>query len=107
MSKIKESLEKNKEEILKALPEEFHADLEKEIEAAKDPAPLSDEEELEAIKKELTDNHDVVEGLAIPQLEKAPTAHKPSPLPSEEEQKKEMEERLKKVEAAGGVVPEE
>jgi len=102
MSKRKKSLEDNKEEILKALPEEFHADLEREIEAAEDPPVLNDEEELEAIKKELTNNPDIDEAEAIAALEKEPTAHKPSPRPTEEEQKKEMEERLREVQAAIG-----
>ena len=102
MSNIKKSLGDNKEEILKALPKEFHADLEKEIEAADDTPRLSDAEELEAIKAELTNNPDIDEAEAIAGLEKNPTAHKPLPPPTEEEQKKEMEERLREVKAAAG-----
>ena len=102
MSNVKKSLEENKEEILKALPEEFHADLEKEIEAAEDLPRLSDVEELESIKTELTNNPDIDEAEAIAGLEKNPTAHKPLPPPTEEEQKKEMEERLREAKAAAG-----
>ena len=94
MSKIKKSLEENKGEILKALPEEFHGDLEKVIDAAVDAPELSDADELEAIKKELTDNPDVNEKEAIEELLKKPTAHKAPPAPSEAEQKKAMEEAI-------------
>ncbi len=99
MSKTKKSLEENKKEILKALPEEWHADLEREIQNAEDAVRLSDEEELEAIKAELTNNPDVQEAEAIADLEKNPTAHKPAPTPSEEELRKEMEERLGEAQA--------
>ena len=102
MSNIKKSLEDNKEEILKALPKEFHADLEKQIAAAGDTPTLSDAEELEAIKAELTNNPDIDEAEALAGLEKNPTAHKPLPPPTEEEQKKEMEEHLQGAKAAAG-----
>jgi len=94
VSKTRESLEENKAEILEALPEEFHADLEKEIQNAVDATALSDEEELEAMKAELTSNPEVQEAEAIAHLDSNPTAHKPAPAPSEEDLKKELEERL-------------
>ena len=99
MSEIRKSLEENKEEILETLPEEFHADLENQIQNAESPTRLSDDEELEAIKAELTSNPDVQEAEAIADLEKNPTAHKPAPAPSEEELKTEMEEQLKEAQA--------
>ena len=99
MSKVRESLEENKEEILKALPEEYHADLEREIQNADDAPVLSDDEDLEAIKAELTNNPDIQEAAAIAELEKNPAAHKPPPAPSEEEQQKEMDERLKEAQS--------
>ena len=96
MSKIKKSLEENKEEILKALPKEFHENLEKEIDAAVDAPALSDQEELEAIEKELTDNPDVSQKEVIEGLLKNSTAHKAQPAPTEEEQKTAMEEALER-----------
>jgi len=99
VSKVRESLEANKEEILKALPEEHHAHLEKEIQTAEDAMSLSDEEELGVIKAELINNPDIHEAGAIAELENNPTAHRPAPAPSEEEQEKEMAERLKEAQA--------
>ena len=95
MSKIKESLEANKSEILAALPEEFHEGFTRQLETTTDPVPLTDDEELEAIKAELTANPDVSEAEVIADLEKNPTAHKPAMPPSEETLKAEMEEALK------------
>jgi hypothetical protein len=92
-------LEANKAEILEALPEEFHADLENEIQNAVDATALSHEEEQEAIKAELTNNPDIQEAEAIADLENNPTAHKPAPAPGEEDQKREMEERLAEAQA--------
>ena len=99
MSKVRESLEANKAEILEALPEEHHAHLEKEIQHAEDATALSDEEELGAIKAELTNNPDIHEAGAIAGLENNPTAHKPAPAPSEEAQEKEMKQRLEEARA--------
>jgi len=99
MNKTRESLEENKAEILKALPVEFHADLGKEIQNAVDMTAPSDEEELEAIKAELTNNPDIQEAEAIAHLDHNPTAHKLAPAPSEEEQRTEMEERLAEAQA--------
>jgi hypothetical protein len=76
--------------------------VDKEIAAACDPQALSDDEEVEAIKKELTQNPEVNDAEVIPEFLKAPTAHKPQPLPSEAEQKKAMEQALAETKAAIG-----
>ena len=99
MSKIKQSLEDNKEAILKELPEEFHKNLEDEIAAASDPVLPTEAEEAEAIKKELVANPDVDDAAVIKEFESNPTAHKPAPPPSDDEVKKEMEELLAEAKA--------
>lgn len=70
MSTVKESLEANKDAILAALPEDFHADFETEMAAAPTaaPAPLSGEAEIAAIKTELTENPAVDEKEAAAEL---------------------------------------
>ena len=97
MSSVKKSLEENKDEILKNLPEEFHADFHTAMANAEETVPLTPEEELEAIKAELTANPDVDHDALIPLLESSPTAHRADPPPSAEEQDSAKAEALAKV----------
>lgn len=97
MSTIKESLEANSEEILENLPKEFHEDFKKEVEAATEVAPQSPEEELEAIKAEMTANPACDEAALIAEVEQNPTGHRSDPLPSAEEQESAMKEALANV----------
>lgn len=97
MSAIKESLEANKKEILEALPAELHADFEKEVEAAAAASAPSAEEELAAVKAEMTANPDCDEAELIAAVEKDPTAHRADPSPSAEEQEAAKKEALGKV----------
>ncbi len=97
MSAIKESLEANKDEILKNLPAELHAELEKEIEAAASVTAPSAEEELAAIKAEMTANPDCNEAELIAEVEKNASAHRAESPPSAEEQEAAMKEALANV----------
>ena len=85
MSEIRKSLEENKDEILKSLPPEFHANFEEELAKAVDPAAPSADEELEAIKAEMTSNPNVDDAALIPEVEANPTAHRAGAPPSAEE----------------------
>ncbi len=97
MSEIKKSLEENKDEILKSLPPEFHANFEEELAKAADPAAPSMEEELEAIKAEMKRNPDVDDSALIPEVEAKPSAHRAAAPSSAEEQEAAMKEALKNV----------
>lgn len=90
MSKIKDSLTANNDAILKALPQEFHADFEKQLaaEPSTDPAPLTGDAEISAIKAELVANPGVDESAAAGELKEI-TAPAAAVLASEAEQKAE------------------
>ena len=93
MNTVKESLEANMTEILANLPEEFHADLKKQVADAPAPqAPLSGAAEVEAIKAELVANPDVDESAAAGELKdiKAPEAIVPATKGELEKQQAEM-----------------
>lgn len=97
MNAIKESLEANMAEILENLPPELHDDAKKEVAAAADAAPPSAEEELAAIKAEMTANPDIDEATLMAEVEKNPSAHRAEPPPSAEEQEAAKKEALGKV----------
>ena len=64
---------------------------------AVDPAAPSADEELEAIKAEMTSNPNVDDAALIPEVEANPTAHRAGAPPSAEEQEAAMKEALKNV----------
>lgn len=95
MSAIKESLEASKDQILENLPAEFHADFEKEVEAAAGAsASVASEDELAAIKAELTAHPDCDESV-VGEID--PAAHRAAAPPTEEEQKAAIKDALGKV----------
>jgi len=96
MSVLK-SLEENKDQILKDLPEEHHAAFEAELSNAADITAPSAEEELEAIKAELKANPDVDDAALIPEVEASPGAHRAPAQPSAEEQESAMKAALETV----------
>jgi hypothetical protein len=94
MNKAKNSLQENLEEILANLPEEFHADIKKDIDGMSDgeEESLTGEDEVAAIKAELVANPDVDESAAAAELKdiKAPTPVSPASEAEIEEQKAQM-----------------
>ncbi len=94
---VQQSLKDNEAEILKNLPEEFKADLEKQIADAAPAPQMTDAEEAEAIKTELKENPDIDDAAVIPEFEKNPTAHHMPPPPSQEEQDAELKKRQEEM----------
>lgn len=94
MGKIQDSLKANLEEIKEALPEEFHGDLMAEIEAAEDPVEMTEGEVKKAVETELIANNDVPKQTRELICEAGIEAPAAACLPSEEEQKQNMEEML-------------
>jgi len=94
MTEIKKSLEENREHILGELPREFHADFEAEIERHSKPTAAETESDHEKIINELR-YHPNIDAEVVGEFD--PEAHKPLPPPSEEEQKRAMEENRKLV----------
>jgi len=97
MSAVKESLEANKEAILENLPAGLHADFEKEAAAATDAAAPSAEDELAAIKAELTANPDCDDATLIAEVEANPSAHRAEAAPSADEQEAAKQAALAQV----------
>ncbi len=97
MSMIKKSLEENKAEILKNLPNEFHADFEAEVAKAAEIAPPSATEEIAAIKAEMKANPDVDDAVLVAEVEANPSAHRAPAPPSAEEQEAAKKAALAKV----------
>lgn len=102
MNKAKNSLKENLDEILSNLPEEFHADLKKEIDKIPDAeeVALKGEEAINAIKAELKANPDVDETAAAAELKDIKAPEVPTPA-SEEELEKQKEELLAEAKAQG------
>lgn len=99
MNKAQESLEENKAAILAALPEEFHADFEKQMkEAPEADSGLTGEAAVEAIKAELKENPEVDESAAAAELTDIAAPEVPAPA-SEAEVEAEKASLLKEVEA--------
>ena len=94
---IRNSLEENKDEILKSLPEELHAAFEQEVAGAEDAAAPTAEQEFEAIKAELQANPDCDDAALIPEVEANPAAHRAEAPPSAEEQEAAMKAALANV----------
>ena len=97
MGKIQESLKANLAEIKAALPEEVHADLDAQIDAAEDEAPLSEAEVKKAIQSELIANPDVPKDSRVKLCEEGVEAPQCAAIPSEEEQKAAAEAAAKKA----------
>jgi len=99
MSRITESLKENKDEILAALPEEFHEEFKKQLEMPILEGPtLSGEAEVEAIKAELVANPSVDEHMAAGELKEISAPGKIKPI-TDEEAKAEEEKLLAEVKA--------
>lgn len=94
MGQIQSNLTANLEEIKATLPEEFHAGLMAEIEAAKDPVKMTEDEVKKAVEGELIENKDVPKSTREELCAAGIEAPVPAALPSEEEQKQEMQEML-------------
>lgn len=98
MNNVQQSLQENLEEIKKNLPEEFHADLEKQISDSGDATgtQLSGDAAVAAVKAELEANPEVDNTVAAELTDLAPVA---AVEPSEAEQKHEMESQLSATKA--------
>ncbi len=82
MDKVQQSLEDNKAEVLANLPEEFHADFEKQCQDACETPAMTDDEVVKAITEGLPSDTEIAK-----EFEKNPVIEKGAAAPSLDEQK--------------------